>query len=205
MNKKIVSRLLVVMTLVVIGMTAACMPAAATTISIDDASADSGATTSTPIHITDLTEILGAVEIVLTYGEDAEVVSVSDGTMGAVTSGINNVAHTTTITWFSATGVTGDQTFAEVELRAVGDPGEESPLDLTVNELVSTGGTPIAHVVGGGWFDIIGGDITITDAVIALKIAASGGYNEDADLNGDHKVTSLDALMILQKACGKGC
>ncbi len=44
------------------------------------------------------------------------------------------------------------------------------------------------------------GNVTPTDAVIALRIAASGGYNEDADLNGDRKVTSIDALMILQVA-----
>ena len=46
------------------------------------------------------------------------------------------------------------------------------------------------------------GKVTPADAVIALRIAASGGYNEDADLNGDRKVTSLDVLMILQAAVG---
>ncbi len=36
--------------------------------------------------------------------------------------------------------------------------------------------------------------------MIALTIAASGGENYDADIDGDGKVTSLDGLMILQAA-----
>ena len=46
------------------------------------------------------------------------------------------------------------------------------------------------------------GNITPADAVTALRIAVSGGYNEDADINGDGQVTSLDVLMILQKVVG---
>ncbi len=44
---------------------------------------------------------------------------------------------------------------------------------------------------------------TIADAVIALAIAAgSCEYNPEMDINNDGKVTSLDALMILQAASG---
>ena len=42
------------------------------------------------------------------------------------------------------------------------------------------------------------GVITPADAAIVLQIAASGGWNEDADVSEDMQVTSLDALMILQ-------
>ena len=44
------------------------------------------------------------------------------------------------------------------------------------------------------------GVITPADAAIALQMAVRGEYSEDADVSGDHKVTSLDALMILQVA-----
>ena len=44
--------------------------------------------------------------------------------------------------------------------------------------------------------------ITPADAAIALRIAASGGWDPDADVSGDDSVTSLDALMILQAAAG---
>ncbi|NIA11884.1 MAG: hypothetical protein GWP10_19700 [Nitrospiraceae bacterium] len=44
--------------------------------------------------------------------------------------------------------------------------------------------------------------ITAADAVIALQMAVSGEYSDDADMNGDGQVTSVDALMILQAASG---
>ena len=43
------------------------------------------------------------------------------------------------------------------------------------------------------------GHLTAADAVIVLKMAVSGEYSEVADVSGDKAVTSLDALMILQK------
>ena len=46
------------------------------------------------------------------------------------------------------------------------------------------------------------GDITPADAAIALRIAASGAHDDAADVSGDDRVTSLDALMILQAAAG---
>ncbi|MCK5108648.1 MAG: hypothetical protein KAR25_03070, partial [Methanosarcinales archaeon] len=58
-------------------------------------------------------------------------------------------------------------------------------------------------VIGDDEVTVIGGEAaTIIDAVTALRIAVSGGYDEDADLNGDGQVTSLDVLMILQKVVG---
>ena len=44
--------------------------------------------------------------------------------------------------------------------------------------------------------------LTPTDAVIALRLAASGEWDGNADVSGDGSVTSLDALMILQAAAG---
>ena len=41
---------------------------------------------------------------------------------------------------------------------------------------------------------------TSADAAIAIRNAASGGWDADADVIGDGCVTSLDALMILQAA-----
>ena len=38
--------------------------------------------------------------------------------------------------------------------------------------------------------------------LVALQIAASGGWDPAADMNRDSRVTSLDALMILQAAGG---
>ena len=58
-------------------------------------------------------------------------------------------------------------------------------------------------VIGDGEVTVIGSEtVTITDVVATLRIAVSGGYNEDADINGDGQVTSLDVIMTLQKVVG---
>jgi hypothetical protein len=44
--------------------------------------------------------------------------------------------------------------------------------------------------------------VTAADAIIALRMAVSGGHSDDADMNRDGSVTSLDALVILQAAGG---
>lgn len=38
----------------------------------------------------------------------------------------------------------------------------------------------------------------MADAVIALQMAVCGAHSDDADMNDDGRVTSVDALMILQ-------
>jgi hypothetical protein len=43
-------------------------------------------------------------------------------------------------------------------------------------------------------------DKTFIDAAIDLQLAASGGWNAGADVSNDDRVTSLDALMIMQVA-----
>jgi len=44
------------------------------------------------------------------------------------------------------------------------------------------------------------GTLAATDAAIALRLAASGGWDPAANVDGDRRVTSLDALTILQAA-----
>ena len=70
--------------------------------------------------------------------------------------------------------------------------------------LATVGGETVglSIVIGAGEVSVTGSEATMIDVVAALRISASGGYNEDADLNDDGKVTSLDALMILQVVVG---
>jgi len=44
--------------------------------------------------------------------------------------------------------------------------------------------------------------ISSADAAIALQLAATGAQNPAADMNDEGRVTSLDALLILQAAAG---
>ena len=88
----------------------------------------------------------------------------------------------------------------EVE-RLVGEPGV---IVVKYADTVTSSFSPLVHP----WDlppkgDLNGdGHLTPADATIALQIAASGGWDLDADVSGDGSVTSLDALMILQAAAG---
>ena len=159
MNIRSISGRSVAMVLLILAMAALSLPAAATNAQVsiaDDVSAAHGAKTTTPILITQLTEQLGAATIVLAYDADVEVVSVTPGTMGdfAAAPAIDNPNHKTTITWFKATGVTGDQTFAQVELKALGAAGETSTLDIQITTFDSTGGAAIGVDDDDGLFTI---------------------------------------------------
>jgi parallel beta-helix repeat protein len=46
------------------------------------------------------------------------------------------------------------------------------------------------------------GNVTTADVAIALSMAVRGEYTAAADVSDDNRVTSLDALMILQAAAG---
>ncbi|KAF5414567.1 MAG: hypothetical protein C5S48_08305 [Candidatus Methanogaster sp.] len=46
------------------------------------------------------------------------------------------------------------------------------------------------------------GTLTPADAAIALRLMASGGWDANADVNRDSRITLLDVLMILQAAAG---
>ena len=47
-----------------------------------------------------------------------------------------------------------------------------------------------------------GGEVTTEDAAVALQMSVRCEYTQLSDLNGDHRITSLDALMLLQAASG---
>ena len=133
-----------------------------TVVSItDDASANTGETVTVPIDITSATD-LGAATIWLSYNKDVVIVDgVSDGNLGSITVGIDNTAGVTKMSWFSATGKTGDFVFAYITLKAVGSAEETSILDLDVRKLVDTDDNPITHAVDDGMFTV--GVLTIYD------------------------------------------
>jgi hypothetical protein len=71
--------------------------------------------------------------------------------------------------------------------------------DRVANGVIVDGGGPSLPLSKKG--DLNGdGILTPADAAIALRIAAIGGWDADADVSGDGRVTSLDSLMILQAA-----
>jgi len=192
MNRRSISGLAVPMILLVLALAVTSLPAAAVAqVSIGDASADQGAKTITDISITQLTATLGAATIVLEYDADVEVVSVTPGTMGdfAATPAIDNANHKTTITWYKATGVTGDLTFAQVELEAIGATGETSPLDLTITTFDSTVGAAIGVNDDDGTFTVSG---VSQDAIVSIGDASA---DQGAKTITDISITQLTATL----------
>ena len=94
-------------------------------------------------------------------------------------------------------------------LRRTADSGGSFSFDMNTNGipdgefLITAGGkTEIVYIgVERGDLDR-DGEITAADAAIALQLAVSGEYDTAADVSGNGRVTSLDALMILQAAAG---
>jgi hypothetical protein len=81
--------------------------------------------------------------------------------MGALAASIiDNITGEAKMTWFSATGETGDFVFAYVTLKA-GNVSGSSPLDIQVITLVDTDENQIAHTVNNGTFTIMEGNATL--------------------------------------------
>jgi len=74
--------------------------------------------------------------------------------------------------------------------------------DRTANGVIVDDGGPSLPISKKG--DLNDDDrITPADAAIALRLAATGAHDDAADVSGDGRVTSLDALMILQAGGGR--
>jgi hypothetical protein len=128
-----------------------------TVVSIPDASAASGHSVTVAISVTDVT-LLGGATIFLHYTPSVvHVTSVAEGNLGGtLVSAIDNVTGITNMTWFSATPMNGNFTFANVTLYAVGSPGDTSPLNLEVITLANVTGAPINYTEDDGIFTIPG-------------------------------------------------
>ena len=153
-NKKILTGLLF-SAVVLVGLVVCISPVAAqVTVSIQNATADTGETVTVPINIAGVSD-LATADIWLSYDKDVVIVeNVTNGNLGAITVGIDNATGVTKMNWFSAAGVTGDFVFVYVTLKAVGSAGQQSDLDLDVKELTDALGNPITPTVEDGVFEI---------------------------------------------------
>jgi len=102
--------------------------------------------------------------------------------------------------WLSAssTGSDGTTSYQTITASAVPfnqDSGTQNKIKFRIDDMVGNTGKSGEYTVK------IGCEASTTDACIALAIAAgSREYNSRWDASGDGRVTSLDALMILQAA-----
>ena len=146
-------------------------------VSIQGATVAQGETVEVPINITNVTD-LAATTIWLSY--DSSVVTVEEvreGTLGSLAVGINNTAGVTKMSWFSMTGTgkTGDFVFAYVRLKAVGNPGDESVLDLDVKNIANSEGKQIDHTVSDGMFSVEAKSfsVSVTPSTIYMNVSTT--------------------------------
>lgn len=78
----------------------------------------------------------------------------------------------------------------------IGDPSELDFIPFLTSFLIFHSEPPITGDLNDD------NKLTPADAVIALQLVASGGWDANADVSGDDRVTSIDVLMILQAAAG---
>ena len=109
-------------------------------------------------------------------------------------------------------GLSGTGTVAYLPFRAVGKPGDRTPLHLEVQIINNPGGTALTIAKIDGSITIVGpdglvpgdcdgdGELTAADAKCALDMSVKLiPEKANMDMDGDGQVTSRDATIILQR------
>jgi hypothetical protein len=125
--------------------------ASETTIGIDNYSVEPGNTVTAPVRIND-TLMLGGGVINFTY--DPTVVHMTDVLQGDLRFSfrykINNGSGWMRANALDVDGLSGNVTFAYIDLTAVGDGGDTSPLNITSANIFDINYNTIAYTVNNG-------------------------------------------------------
>jgi len=152
--------------------------ASETTIGIDDYSVEPGNTVTVPIWIND-TVMLGGCEINFTY--DPTVVHVTDVLQGDLRFSfkykISNGSGWMRANALDVDGLSGNVTFAYLDLTAVGDDGDTSPLNIASANIFDINGTTIAYTTNNGSFTSSSRDLVITQKSESWVIMGDKTYN----------------------------
>ncbi len=187
-----------------------------TVVSISDAATGPNSSVTRTIMVENVTN-LAAATVDITYDPNiVNVLSVSAGDFGTVTTNIDNTAGKTTITAFSNTGKSGNVSFANVVLNAVGSINATSPLTLSVAAISDQNANAILYTIRNGTFTISAvskgdvnsdGQVNVIDALLISQYTVGSRTLTQtqlaaADVNGDGQVTIVDALFIAQYTVG---
>ena len=130
--------------------------ASETTIVVNDYSVKSGDTVTAPLMINDTT-MLGGCEINFTY--DPAVVHVTGVTPGdlrySFMSNVNNGSGWMQANALDPAGLSGDVTFAYINLTAVGEVGDTSLLNIKSAKPIDINYIEMTYTVNNGSFEII--------------------------------------------------
>ena len=170
-------------------------------IRIDDASVLAGGNITTPIMISNITNV-GTADISLTYNQSAVHVVVVDGSdFDYAGADINNAIGRTRIGAFqtSSAGLNGSVRVANITLNAVGNGGDSTALNLTINELkeASSEEISIPASVHNGTFTVW----ETTPPLVVNPIADPSSIPEDTDFDPRWGETSQLSVTVTDE-CG---
>lgn len=169
---------------------------------------------SNAIRVTNVTDF-GALTLNLSFNASIvqiENVSAGNLTGGQVTWNLNNSTGLLQIlvTTSSIPGPSGSFTLVNLTMRAVGPIGTTSPLGLSIAEAVRSDGSTLPMAITNGTFRAgLLGDVTGDSIVDALDVTRLSQFIValvppppielgNADVNGDGRVTGVDALFLRQ-------
>jgi len=124
----------------------------------DDVTASKGSYVTVPVMIYDATGV-ACSGVNLTY--DVSVVNVIGVTQGDFTTyfGFDDESAAdgwvTINTYINGTSLTGDVKIADLILKAVGDAGDTSPLDMEIIAMADQNGRPVSGTVSNGLFTVV--------------------------------------------------
>jgi len=152
--------------------------ASETTIRIDDYSVEPGNTITVPIRINNTVNMCGC-EIDFTY--NPSVVHVTGVTRGdlrySFEFNVNDSSGCMQANALDVEGLSGNVTFAYLNLTAVGDDGDTSPLNIASANIFDINYTTIAYTVNSGSFTILSRDLVITKTSELWVVMEDKTYN----------------------------
>jgi hypothetical protein len=136
--------------------------------------------------------------------------SLMENTMLSSNAGVSGVAR---VGFARTRGLSGTGSVVNIPFKAVGKPGDRTPLTLTLTTVNDPSGHVPSVCLINGEIAIVGkaavgecdgdGRLTESDALCALEMSVNlRPVNLAVDMDGDGNVTSRDAVLILQKAVG---
>ena len=173
--------------------------ASETTICIDDYSVEPGNTITVPIRINNTVNMCGC-EIDFTY--NPSVVHVTGVTRGdlrySFEFNVNDSSGWMQANALDVEGLSGNVTFAYLDLTAVGDDGDTSPLSIASANIFDINYTTIAYTVNNGSFEIISANDTTPPTIYSVVldpvvVAPNGSINVTVNVTDESGIANVTA------------
>ena len=167
----------------------------ATTVSIENVSAELGETVTTQIMIKNAKNVSSAT-VNLTYNSSViQIISAKNSDFGTFVPNLKYKDNVARIVAFHTEPLNGNVKLAEITLKAIN--AGSSPLNLEVETLKDLEGNQIQYAINNGLFTVISIDLTITDISTPPTIYANQSNTINAYISnkGNKDITSFKVTL----------